>query len=106
MSTTEVVEPGVAVPPPSRRVSGFFHRHPRLQLAGLLSAPMLWLVVAYLGALAAMFLTDRWTTTPFTTAVGRGWNGNTFGQLVPIPRIRGGRWRALRVPGLARSPVP
>ncbi|HKE51160.1 MAG TPA: ABC transporter permease [Actinomycetes bacterium] len=85
MSTTEVVEPGVAVPPPSRRVSGFFHRHPRLQLAGLLSAPMLWLVVAYLGALAAMFVTALWTTNPFTNDVVRVLNWDNFRQLVTDP---------------------
>ncbi|WP_198954864.1 ABC transporter permease [Kineosporia sp. R_H_3] len=42
------------------RASSFLHRHPRLRLAGLLSAPMLWLVVAYLGSLAVMFVTAFW----------------------------------------------
>ena len=34
----------------------------RLTLAGLLAPPLLWLVVAYLGALAAIFATAVWTT--------------------------------------------
>jgi putative spermidine/putrescine transport system permease protein len=33
------------------------HRHPRIRLALLLGPPMLWLGVAYLGALAALFVT-------------------------------------------------
>ena len=40
--------------------------HPRLRLLGLLSLPGLWLVVAYLGSLAAMFATAFWTTDDFT----------------------------------------
>jgi len=36
---------------------GYWYRHPNLRLAGLLSAPMAWLVVVYLGSLAALFLT-------------------------------------------------
>jgi putative spermidine/putrescine transport system permease protein len=35
-------------------------------LVGLLSPPLLWLVVAYLGALAAIFATAFFTTDPFT----------------------------------------
>src|SRR4051795_1830222 len=41
----------------------------RLALAGLLAPPLLWLVVAYLGALAAIFATAVWTTDPFTNEV-------------------------------------
>jgi putative spermidine/putrescine transport system permease protein len=40
-------------------------------LAGLLAPPLLWLVVAYLGALAAIFATAFWTTDPFTNQVVR-----------------------------------
>jgi putative spermidine/putrescine transport system permease protein len=43
----------------------------RLSLAGLLAPPLLWLVVAYLGALAAIFATAFWTTDPFTNQVVR-----------------------------------
>jgi putative spermidine/putrescine transport system permease protein len=42
------------------------HRHTRLRLASLLAAPVLWLVVAYLGALAALFVTAFWTIDSFT----------------------------------------
>jgi putative spermidine/putrescine transport system permease protein len=42
------------------RASAFLNAHPRVRLAGLLSAPMLWLVLAYLGSLAVMFVTAFW----------------------------------------------
>lgn len=38
-------------------------------LAGLLGPPLAWLVVAYLGALAAIFATAFFTTDPFTNQV-------------------------------------
>src|SRR5262245_236287 len=100
MSTTEVSEPGVATPPPPRRVSGFLHRHPRLQLAGLLSAPMLWLVVAYLGALAAMFVTALWTTDPFTNDVVQVLNWDNFRQLVTDPAYPRVAFRSVAVAAL------
>jgi putative spermidine/putrescine transport system permease protein len=42
------------------RLSAFLHARPRVRLAALLSAPMLWLVVAYLGSLAVMLVTAFW----------------------------------------------
>src|SRR4029079_14428832 len=41
----------------------------RRGLALLLGPPLLWLVVAYLGALAVIFATGLWTTDPFTNLV-------------------------------------
>jgi putative spermidine/putrescine transport system permease protein len=47
-------------------LSAFFATKRRTRLAILLSAPMLWLVVAYLGSLAVLFLSALWTTNSFT----------------------------------------
>ena len=51
-----------AVPPtsPVRRVAAVLYRHPRLQLGGLLSAPLGWLAIAYLGSLALFLITSFW----------------------------------------------
>jgi len=49
-----------------RSVARVLARHPGLRLGALLSLPALWLVVAYLGSLAAMFVTAFWTTDTFT----------------------------------------
>ena len=57
--------------PLRRRLSGALHRHPALRLALLLTAPMLVLVVAYLGALGVLLLSALWTTDVFTGEVVR-----------------------------------
>ena len=54
------------------------HRSSRLRLASLLAAPLLWLVVAYLGALAALFLTAFWTIDSFTGNVIQQFNLGNF----------------------------
>ena len=56
--------------------------HPRLRLLGLLSLPGLWLVVAYLGSLAAMFATAFWTTDDFTGNVIRTFTTSNFDTLI------------------------
>lgn len=57
---------------------GFGYRHPRAKLVGLLGAPMLWLVVVYLGSLAALFLTAFWTVDGFTGALVRTFTFENF----------------------------
>jgi len=56
----------------------FWYRHPRLRLSGLLAAPMAWLVVVYLGSLAALFLTAFWTVDGFTSALVRTFTFDNF----------------------------
>ncbi|MCO5993268.1 ABC transporter permease [Actinoallomurus rhizosphaericola] len=75
MSTT--VTPGG----PVRRFAGLLHRRPYLRLAALLSAPLLWLVVAYLGSLAALFAAAFWTTDDFTGQVVKQFNLGNFQEL-------------------------
>ncbi len=66
---------------PARRLAGLLHRRPYLRLAGLLSAPLLWLVVAYLGSLAALFVTAFWTTNDFTGDVVKQFTLGNFQEL-------------------------
>ncbi|WP_204299785.1 ABC transporter permease, partial [Actinoplanes campanulatus] len=60
------------------RLGSYLHRHPRLRLAGLLSAPLLWLVVAYLGALAVLLVSAFWTVNGFTGEVVRQFSLGNF----------------------------
>ncbi|MFG1641892.1 ABC transporter permease [Amycolatopsis sp. NPDC049252] len=62
-------------------VSAFFYRKPRLRLGFLLSAPLLWLGLAYLGALAALFVTAFWHTDAFTGQVVIEWSLDNFKTL-------------------------
>ena len=56
-----------------RRLSAWLTRSPRTRLALLLSAPLLWLGLAYIGALAALLITALWTTNAFTGDIERVW---------------------------------
>ncbi|WP_432014651.1 ABC transporter permease [Streptomyces cucumeris] len=64
-----------------RRLAGTLHRRPRLQLSLLLTAPLTWLVLAYLGSLSALFLSAFWTTDSFTSSVVKVWNTDNFTTL-------------------------
>ncbi len=50
-------------------------RHPRLRLFGLLTPPLAWLLVAYLGSLAVMLVAAFWSVNDFT------------GNLVRVPTL-------------------
>ncbi len=80
-----------------RKLAGALHRRPRLRLSLLLSAPLAWLVVAYLGSLLALFLSAFWTTDPFTSDVVRVWNTGNFGTLLTTPVYRTVALRSLGV---------
>ena len=68
-AATSVAAAGTTPRPWPRRVSAYLHRHVGVRAVGLLSLPALWLVVAYLGSLAAMLVAAFWTTNDFTGAV-------------------------------------
>ncbi|MGH3506414.1 MAG: hypothetical protein ACRDO2_04320, partial [Nocardioidaceae bacterium] len=76
-SSSPTAEAGTA---PARRfsVSTLLHHHPRLRLTLLLTPPMLWLGVAYLGALAALFITSLWGQNDFTGQIERVWTLDNF----------------------------
>ncbi len=48
---------------------GLLHGRPRLQLSLLLSGPLGWLVIAYLGSLAVLFVAAFWRLDTFTSVV-------------------------------------
>jgi putative spermidine/putrescine transport system permease protein len=58
------------------------HRRPGLRVGLLLTPPMLWLGVAYLGALAALFVTSLWGQNAFTGEVERVWTLDNFRTLL------------------------
>ncbi|HET8872123.1 MAG TPA: ABC transporter permease [Gaiellaceae bacterium] len=66
------VSAGAKAPPrpgPGRRFSTFLSARPKLQLALLLAAPVAWLVVAYLGSLAVLFVSAFWQVDALTTEI-------------------------------------
>jgi putative spermidine/putrescine transport system permease protein len=81
-----------------RPLSRALWRRPRVKLALLLSAPVGWLVVAYLGSLAVLLVSAFWSTDSFTGAIVRRPTADNFTAL-----LRGEVYRAitLRTVGLA-----
>ncbi|PKT69612.1 spermidine/putrescine ABC transporter permease [Streptomyces populi] len=73
---------------PVRRLAGTLHRRPRLRLSLLLTAPLLWLAVLYLGSLAVLFVSAFWTTNSFTSEVVKVWSADNFHQLLTTPVYR------------------
>jgi putative spermidine/putrescine transport system permease protein len=91
-----------AVPPPrdtaARRGSVFLSRHPRLRLGLLLSAPLTWLIVVYIVALATLLITAFWSVDSFTGDVTTTW---TFDNIIEV--VTGSLYHAvtLRTVGVA-----
>lgn len=57
----------------ARRGSIFLSRRPRLRLSLLLSAPLFWLGLVYIAALAALLITALWTVDSFTGQISQTW---------------------------------
>ncbi len=79
-----------------RRLAGFFHGRPRLQLGALLGAPMAWLVILYLGSLAILLVTAFWTVDPLSGSVIKEFSLDNFEELVNVPVYREIVWRTVR----------
>ena len=69
-------------------LSGILQRRPGLRVGLLLTPPMLWLGVAYLGALGALFLTAFWGQNDFTGEIEKTWTLDNFRDLVTIDVYR------------------
>src|SRR3954447_4464573 len=65
----------------SHSVSTFLHRRPRLQLTLLLSGPLGWLVVAYLGSLTVLFVAAFWRLDSFSGEIGHSYSTANFETL-------------------------
>ncbi|MFG1609602.1 ABC transporter permease [Actinoplanes sp. NPDC049265] len=71
-----------------RRLSAWLTRSPRTRLALLLTAPLLWLGLAYIGALAALLITALWTTDAFTGQIARSWTLDNIRVVLTDPVYR------------------
>jgi putative spermidine/putrescine transport system permease protein len=67
---------------PGRRLATFLYKRPHLQLGLLLSGPLGWLVVAYLGSLAVLFVAAFWRLDAFTAEVVHDYGLDNFRTLI------------------------
>jgi putative spermidine/putrescine transport system permease protein len=63
-------------------------RRPGFRVGLLLTPPMLWLGVAYLGALGALLITSLWTQNDFTGEIERVWTTENFRTLFTVDVYR------------------
>ncbi len=83
-----------------RRVSAWLHSHVGARLGLTLAAPMAWMIVVYLGALAFLFVNAFWKVDTFTGLIAREWGFTNFQTLVRDPVYR---TIALRTAGIAAA---
>ncbi|MCI2957505.1 ABC transporter permease [Agromyces atrinae] len=69
----------------------------RAHLAGLLAAPLVWLVGIYIFSLAMLLVTAFWTTDPFTSKVTPGFTLRNFEQLLINPAYLSTAMRTLGI---------
>ena len=81
-------------------VASFLWRRPRLQLSLLLAGPVGWLLVAYLGSLAVLFLAAFWRLDTFSGQVVQEYGLDNFRTLVENDVYR---TIALRTVGIAAA---
>jgi putative spermidine/putrescine transport system permease protein len=84
-------------------LSGLLHRRPGLRVGLLLTPPMLWLGVAYLGALAALFITSLWGQNSFTGEIERVWTLDNFRTLFTVDVYRTITARTLGIAALVTA---
>jgi putative spermidine/putrescine transport system permease protein len=78
-------------------LTSFLYRHAWLRLTGLLSLPVLWLVVAYLGALAVLLISAFWSVNGFTGDVVHVFTLDNFRTLATEDVYRAVTLRSLGV---------
>jgi putative spermidine/putrescine transport system permease protein len=86
----------LAIPRSGRRLL----RRPGARVGLLLLPPMLWLGVAYLGALGALFITSLWGQNSFTGTIERVWTLDNFHDLLTIEVYRTITFRTLGIAAL------
>jgi putative spermidine/putrescine transport system permease protein len=69
-------------------MAGFFTRHPRLAVSGLLAGPLGWLVIGYLGSLAVLLAASFWNVNALTGEVQQTFTIDNFKTLVNEPVFR------------------
>ena len=75
-------------------------RRPGLRVGLLLTPPMLWLGVAYLGALGTLLITSLWTQNDFTGEIERVWTLDNFRELFTVDVYRTITFRMIGIAAL------
>jgi putative spermidine/putrescine transport system permease protein len=82
------------------RRGSLLSRSSGLRTGLLLLPPMMWLGVAYLAALAALFVTSLWVQNDFTSEIERVWTLDNYRKLRDVPVYRTIAFRTIGIAAL------
>jgi putative spermidine/putrescine transport system permease protein len=86
---TTATQPAIAPSPsPARRLAAALYRRPKAQLLILLSAPLGWLLIAYIGSLVVLFISAFWRLDPFTGDIVQEPSLQNFQEILTTPVLR------------------
>ncbi|MEA2364102.1 MAG: putative spermidine/putrescine transport system permease protein [Thermoleophilaceae bacterium] len=83
-----MASPAPRAEPAASGLARFLWRRPRLQLSLLLAGPVGWLVVAYLGSLAVLFVASLWQLDDFSGKIVHETGFQNFRELIETPVYR------------------
>ena len=72
----------------ANRISTWLYRHSRARVVLLLTLPVLWLGLAYLGSLLVMLVSSFWSVDSFTGQLNHNFSFGNFQQLLHDPVYR------------------
>ncbi len=64
-----------------RRLADLFHGRPRLQVGALLSGPLAWLVILYLGSLVVLLIASFWSVDALSGELIKGFTWDNYKEL-------------------------
>ena len=65
-----------------RRLADLFHGRPRLQIGSLLSGPIAWLVIGYLGSLAVLLIASFWGVSAISGELQKSFTLDNYKELL------------------------
>jgi putative spermidine/putrescine transport system permease protein len=65
-----------------RRLADLFHGRPRLQIGSLLSGPIGWLVIGYLGSLVVLLIASFWSVNAVSGELQKGFTFDNYKELL------------------------
>ena len=65
-----------------RRLADLFHGRPRLQVGSLLSGPIAWLVIGYLGSLAVLLIASFWGVSAISGELQKSFTLDNYKELL------------------------
>ncbi len=83
-----------------KRLADLFYGRPRLQAGALLSGPLAWLVVGYIGSLAVLLVTAFWSTGELSGEIERTATFDNFKQIAEEPVYRSIAFRTIAIAAL------